>query len=438
MNAEVRQMKTAAELSLAQTYAAAKEKLPGASAMRESAFKRFESAGLPHRRIEDWKYTDLRKLMQDAKPLAAPPDAAAKEKAKAAGSYFASVDCRRLTFVDGAFVPEMSDLTPEAGVTIGSMSKALADGDPLVTGHVGKVIETDNVAVALNTALMGDGLVLHVTAGVKVARPILLVFAHSGRTPASVFSRSLMVVDAKASVTIVESHEACPDDQINAVVELVVGEDARVDHLKIAANQKGSLQVSTLIASVAARATFNDFICTTRGSVTRNQVFVRFSGEGIVANLRGISLLQGRQHADNTLVVEHVAPHCQSRELFKSVLDDESRAVFQGKIVVQQAAQKTDARMASNALLLSEDAEADNKPELEIFADDVQCGHGATAGALDDNLLFYLKARGIPAKEAEALMIAAFVGEAIEGVDHEGLRDVLLGIADRWLKARSA
>jgi Fe-S cluster assembly protein SufD len=316
------------------------------------------------------------------------------------------------------------------------MAEALAKGDPLIVKHVGKVIETDNVAVALNTALMGDGIVIHIAEGVKVARPILMIFAHSGRQPASVFTRSLIVVEAKANVVLVESHEAGSDDQINAMTEMVIGEDARVDHFKIAANRKGSLQVSTLVASVAARATFNDFICTTRGSVTRNQVFVRFDGEGIVANLRGINLLQGRQHADNTLVIEHIAPGCQSREVFKSVLDDESRGVFQGKIVVQPSAQKTDARMSSNALLLSEEAEADNKPELEIFADDVQCGHGATAGALNPDLLFYMKSRGVPQKEAEALMIAAFVGEAIEGVEQEPIRDVLLGIADKWLKAR--
>lgn len=436
MNAEVRQIKTAAELSLGESYAAAKGKLPGVTALREDAFRRFESAGLPHRRVEEWKYTDLRALMRDAKPLASPPDAAAKQSVKLDDSVLAGLDGRRLVFVDGAFASELSDLTPEKGVTISNMAAALAKGDPLIAKHVGRVIETDNVAVALNTALMGDGVVLHIAAGTQVARPILMIFAHSGRQPASVFTRSLIVVEPKANVILVESHEASAEDQIHAATELVVGEEARVDHFKIAQNRKGSLQVSTLMASVAARATFNDFLCTTRGSVTRNQVFVRFDGEGITANLRGINLLQGRQHADNTLVIEHAAPNCQSREIFKSVLDDESRGVFQGKIVVKQAAQKTDAKMSSNALLLSEEAEADNKPELEIFADDVQCGHGATAGALNPDLLFYMKARGIPQKEAEALMIAAFVGEAIEGVEHEGLREVLLGISDRWLKAR--
>ena len=170
----------------------------------------------------------------------------------------------------------------------------------------------------------------------------------------------------------------------------------------------------------------------------RNQLFVRFDGEGTIAGIRGASLLRGRQHADTTLVADHAAGDCTSREVFKSVLDDEGRGVFQGKIIVRPHAQKTDAKMATHALLLSETAEADNKPELEIFADDVQCGHGATSGDLDEDLLFYLKARGIPAKEAEALLIQAFVGEAVEGIEHAGLRDALMEQVRRLARGAAA
>jgi Fe-S cluster assembly protein SufD len=170
--------------------------------------------------------------------------------------------------------------------------------------------------------------------------------------------------------------------------------------------------------------------------VTRNQLFLRFDGEGTKADIRGATLVRGKQHVDNTLVADHAKGHCEGREFFRSVLDDQSRMVFQGKTIVRQYAQKTDSKMMSNALLLSEDAEADNKPELEIFADDVVCGHGATAGALDDELLFYLKARGIPQKEAEALMIQAFIGEAVEGIAHEGIREALMERTRQWLAAR--
>jgi Fe-S cluster assembly protein SufD len=191
------------------------------------------------------------------------------------------------------------------------------------------------------------------------------------------------------------------------------------------------------MANIGAQARFNAFLFTAGAAVVRNQLFVQMQGEGAVVGIRGASLLNGQQHADATLVADHAAGSCISREIFKSVLDGTSRGVFQGKIIVRPDAQKTDAKMAAHALLLSEDAEADSKPELEIFADDVQCGHGSTAGALDPDLLFYLKARGIPAKEAEALMIQAFVGEAIDGIEHAGLRDTLIDQVAAWLKMRS-
>ena len=160
------------------------------------------------------------------------------------------------------------------------------------------------------------------------------------------------------------------------------------------------------------------------------------AGEETIASIRGATLLNGKQHADTTMVVDHAAVGCQSREVFKTVLDEQSRGIFQGKIIVQPGAQKTDAKMASHALMLSEEAETDNKPELEIYADDVQCGHGATAGDLDEDLLFYLRARGIPRAEAEALLIQAFVGDAIEGIEHAGLREALMESVQAWLKAR--
>jgi len=223
---------------------------------------------------------------------------------------------------------------------------------------------------------------------------------------------------------------------VNTALELKVGDEAHVDHVKITGAGAGALHVSTLMAAIGAHARFNEFLFTAGTDVVRNQMFVRFAGEGTIAGIRGASLLRGRQHADTTLIADHAVGGCTSRQVFKSVLGDESHGVFQGKIVVRPRAQKTDAKMATHALLLSDTAESVNKPELEIFADDVQCGHGATSGALDEDLLFYLRARGIPAKEAEALLIQAFVGEAVEGIEHAGLRDALMDRVVAWLHAR--
>jgi Fe-S cluster assembly protein SufD len=279
-------------------------------------------------------------------------------------------------------------------------------------------------------------VVIEVAAGATMTRPIHLVFVNSPGEGAAVFARSLAVVGKGARAMLVESHEGGGEHQVNAALEFEVGDEAHVDHVKITGAGAGALHVSTLMAAVGARARFNEFLFTTGGTVVRNQLFVRFAGPDSIAHICGASLLRGRQHADTTLVAEHAVTGGTSREVFKSVLDDESRGVFQGKIIVRPHAQKTDAKMATHALLLSETAEADNKPELEIFADDVQCGHGATSGDLDEDLLFYLKARGIPPKEAEALLIQAFVGEAVEGIEHAGLRDALMGEVVAWLGER--
>jgi Fe-S cluster assembly protein SufD len=438
--ADVKLVKTVAEQQLAAAWQQAKDRLPGLAVQRKRAFERFVAAGLPHRRIEEWKYTDLRALMRDAKPLAAPPGAAARSRAAAAGRALADIERRRLVFVDGAFVAELSDLDHlEPGLRIGSLAEALAAGDSVVADRLGKVFPADDAALSLNTAFMTDGAVIRVGPGVALDRPIHLVFVAAGHRPASLYTRSLIVVEESARAMIVESHEggAEGDYQVNTALELAVGDAAHVDHVKITADGERALHLSTMMCAVGAHARFNAFAFTTGGAVVRNQIFVRFDGEGTVAGIRGASLLTGRQHCDTTLVAEHVARGCQSREVFKSVLDGESRAVFQGKIVVRPGAQESDAKMMTQALLLSEAAEADNKPELEIFADDVQCGHGATTGALDQDLLFYLRARGIPEKEAEGLLIQAFVGEAIEGIEHAGLRETLMEAVAAWLMARN-
>ena len=442
MNAEVATIKTAAETALAHEFATARGRLPGddaIAAQRKAAFDLFAKEGLPNRRIEEWKYTDLRALMRDAKPLAVPPDAAAKARAKSAGAMLGDVETRRLVFIDGSFVAELSDVANlESGLTISSLAAALAADDATVEAHLGKLAPAGDVAVALNTALMGDGAVIRIAAGSTTERPLHLLFVASAK-PAASFIRSLVVVEEGARAMLIESHEgpAGSDYQVNAALELFVGDRAHVDHVKIIGEGEDALHVSTLAAAIGAHARFNSFTFTAGGDVVRNQLFLKFDGEGTLAGIRGATLLKGRQHADTTLVANHVARDCQSREVFKSVLDGEAHGVFQGRIIVRPQAQKTDAKMMTQALLLSDRAEADNKPELEIFADDVQCGHGATAGALDDELKFYLMARGIPAAEAEALLIQAFLGEAIEGIEHAGLREALMEAVAAWLKARA-
>ncbi len=438
MNAEIRPVKTAAEIGLADLFAAACRSLPGGrntEVARRDAFDRFAAQGLPHSRVEAWKYTDLRRLVRDAKPLAPRPDAVARTVARDASGVFTGLDVRRLLIVDGTFVPELSDLVGlEAGVSIRATVEALgADEKVLPLDMAG----TDPVAV-LNTALAADGVVITVAPGIVVERPIHLVSVTTGTTPAAMFTRSRLVLGDGAALTLVETHEG-PDQsdyQVNAALQVEVGDKACLEHLKVVSEGAAALHIATLEASIGAGADYREFGFTIGGAVVRNQIFLRLAGEGTTASVHQASLLSGRQHADTTLVVDHAAAASQSREVFKAVVDDEARAVFQGRITVQPGAQQTDARMMARTLLLSDEAVANCKPELEIFADDVQCGHGTTTGALDDQLRFYLMARGIPEKEAEALLIQAFVGEVIDAVGRDDLRDALSRMMLAWLKGR--
>ena len=349
------------------------------------------------------------------------------------------VPTRRLVLVNGAFIPELSDLAAlEKGLTILPLAQALAEGHKL-TKRIGELQpETYDAALALNTAFLNDGVLIEIARDVKIERPIQIVHHFAGNASMT-FARSLIVIGANALATIVESFSG-PNEiayQRNTAMELHVGDGANFDFVRVQAEGDAAIHLSTLLADISGNSKFALYPMTVGAAVSRYSVSLRFGGKGIGGLFAGANMLRGRQHADTTLVLDHAKPNCSSKELIKSVLDGESRGIFQGRIVVKPDAQKTDARMATHALMLSENAESDNKPELEIFADDVQCGHGATSGALDENLMFYFLARGIPRKEAEALLIQSFVADLIEMIPHEGLRHALLKRAADWLEARA-
>jgi Fe-S cluster assembly protein SufD len=441
MNAEIKPIRTSAEQALAAAIEAARAKFSGAkpiAKLREKAATSFLESGLPHRRIEEWKYTDLRALMREAAPLSPPPDAGAIKAAKKLDP-FPGIDTRRLVLVNGAFVPELSDLAAlEPGLTILPLARALAEGHKL-TEKIGAITpDTYDAALALNTAFLNDGVIVALEQGAKIEKPIHILHCHTGKSPVATFARALVSIGASARASVIESFTG-PNNiayQANNALELYVGDDCQLDFVRLQAEGDAALHLATLLCEIGARARFSLHPVTVGAALSRLSILLRFSGPGTEAKLAAANLLRGRQHADTTLVVDHATPGCTSRELNKSALDGTSRGIFQGKIVVRRGAQKTDARMATHALLLSEGAESDNKPELEIFADDVQCGHGATSGALDENLLFYCLARGIPREQAEALLIQSFVGEALDMIAHTGLREALIERASDWLKAR--
>ncbi|HWG03769.1 MAG TPA: Fe-S cluster assembly protein SufD, partial [Beijerinckiaceae bacterium] len=267
----------------------------------------------------------------------------------------------------------------------------------------------------------------------------ILSVSSAGR-PQSFFTRSLVRLGARAALTIVETHvdAGIAAVQRNDVVAFDLAEAAELNHVAaLDAADAGTIHVSTLAATLGARARLSSFALVEGAGLLRRQGFFNFTGEHAKAFLSGVGLLKGKQHADTTLVVNHVAPHCESREYFKHIVDGAATGVFQGKVVVAPGAQKTDGVMKSHAILLSDDATMNNKPELEIFADDVQCGHGATCGELDADQIFYVQSRGLPRPEAEALLLEAFAAEAVDRVENEALRDVLCSRVRAWLDERS-
>jgi Fe-S cluster assembly protein SufD len=430
--------------TLNDVFSVARDRLPGTDGVTEArrqAFEIFARAGLPNRRIEDWKYTDLRALMREVLPLAPAPDAAALKRAGAASKVHAIAGARQLVLVDGVFAPELSDLANlDDGLSIRTLRDALeTDGAQLQPEDLSS--ETSSAMMALNTAMMTDGLVIMVAKGVALQRPLHIVHVASVAQPASMFTRSLVMLGKGASATLVESYIAVSGAkayQVHDALSLAIGDDARLDHVRLVEDSHDAFNISSAVVTLGTRAHFNTFGMTRGAAVSRYQANIVVAGEHSRVETNGVNLLNGRQHADTTLLLDHAVPNCASREIFRAVVDDRAHSVFQGRIIVRPKAQKTDAKMMTRALLLSDHAEADNKPELEIFADDVTCGHGATTGALDESLLFYLRARGLSEKEAQALLIQAFVGEAIESIANDDLRELAISAAQRWLEARAS
>jgi Fe-S cluster assembly protein SufD len=436
--ATVTPIRTAVETALANRFSDVSTGLPGAKAQREAAILAFKESGLPHRRIEAWHYSDLRSHWRDLAPIASQPDEAAIKRARALMVGQPLVDGIRLVLVDGHFVDSLSDLKAmPGGLSVTGLASALRTGDKR-TAKLGKPVEiTDDAAVWLNTAYLTDGLIIEIDANARIDDPIQIVEVVTAGNAVATHTRILVLAGANSEATIAHTGVATAfAHQLNSMSEFALGQGADIVHGRIDTLPDMVTVLSTLAAALGEETRFSTFNAQAGSGFVRHQPFIRYGGENAVAKVHGVNLLKGEQHADLTLTVDHAVPHGTSRELIRSVIDGSATGVFQGKIKVAAIAQKTDGQMASNALLLSDNATMNNKPELEIFADDVVCAHGATCGALNDDQLFYLMARGLPRAEAEALLIEAFVNEAIEEFGNEALAPVLTGVVQDWLAAR--
>ena len=407
-----------------QRYEGLVGRLPGDSALRAAAAAAFEASGLPGgtpgRRIEAWKYTSLRPVAEaNFKPAGEP-----RHEAETLLAGLPLLDAPRVVFVDGALRGDLSAM-PAAGFgrfaeqpDFGTLS--WPDREPMV---------------ALNTMLATDGAALHVPAGFDGGMVQLVSLACGD---ADFHPRHAIRLAKGARLTVVEMSAGQGAYMLNTVAEIHVAEGAHLTHIRLQGESLTAFHVSTTYADVEAGGSYDSFTLNLGARLSRTEVHAQLSGAGAIAHLNAVQILSGTQHGDFTTIVGHTAPNCTSRQTVKNVLAGHSRGVFQGKIEVARHAQKTDGYQMNQALLLSPDAEVDSKPELEIFADDVKCSHGATVGELDAEQMFYLRSRGIPDAEAKSILVRAFLAEALDAVADETIRGLLETAVEQWWERQKA
>ncbi len=394
--------------------------------LRRAAFDRFTALGFPTTRNEDWHFTSVTPIAERVfKPARATPTAV--KIAEIEAHTFGDASWRRLTFVNGRFEPSLSSVAGlPATVRVSTFADALKESPEFIAEHLGKLAAYDDATfTALNTAFLQDGVVIHVPRGVIVAEPIhLLHLADAQAEGVAIHPRLLVVVEALAQLVVVESYSGAGGVCYftNAVAEIEVGDGARVYHYKVQREGPDAFHVGTIQVSQGRDSLYHSFSFAGGAALSRTNVYSKLVGEGAEVRLNGLYMVDGTQQADHQTSVRHLAPNTVSRELYKGVLDGSSHGVFNGKVYVDPVAQKTDGKQTNHFLLLSEQARADAKPQLEIFADDVKCTHGATVGRLDEVALFYMKSRGIGADNARSLLTYAFAAEVLETIELDALR----------------
>lgn len=400
---------------------------------RREAIERFAALGYPTTRHEEWLYTNVSPIEKTDYTLADRYRSNGIDGAALDAMTFDVGDVHRIVFVNGHFSPELTDLGKlPKGVKIDSLAASLAT-EPAIDTHLTQYAAYDEQAfVALNTAFMTDGLFVHLESGAKLDKPLHVVFvAAAPDGPVACHPRNLIVVEPNAEGTIIESHVGRDGENTftNEITEIFVAENAHLQHYKVARGGNEAMHVATLqVRQERSGVFYSQNICL-GGKLTRNDINTYLNGEGIDSTFDGLFVAGGEQHVDNHTRVDHAMPHCQSHELYKGILDDKATSCFNGKIFVHEDAQKTDAFQSNMNMLLSDTAQANTKPQLEIFADDVKCSHGATIGQLDADALFYLQARGLPASYARSLLTYAFANDVVQRIKLDALRESL----DTWL-----
>jgi Fe-S cluster assembly protein SufD len=409
--------------------------------LRKAAMSRFQSLGFPtaRRGNEEWKYTDIG-------PIAKAPfhslDSAALSRVDAADvedASFGDSDWSQLVFVNGSYAEEISSVSSlPAGVMVVNLAEAMRSTPDLVQEHLARYAEYETKAfTALNTAFIHEGAFVHIPDGILVEEPIRLLFLSTSQEQETVsHSRVLIVVGKDSKANIIEGYGGISDGRYfsNAVTEVVVGAGARVEYYKVQRQSEKAFHIATTQVALGRDSYFSSINIDLGGRIVRNNLGVLTVDEGGSCMLNGLYLVNGVQHVDNQVIIDHAKPYTTTRELYKGILDGKSRSVFHGSIIVREGAVKVNARQVDKNLLLSDQAEADTKPAFWIYCDDVKCGHGAACGQMDENALFYLRSRGIDEKAARGLLTRAFVSEVIDSIANEPLRIQVDGLVQAKLQ----
>lgn len=387
--------------------------------LRNQALKTFEAKGFPSKKLEAWKYTSLNSLIQNDY-LLFPKSEKAVALNEIKHVFLYEVDTYKVVFIDGIHSPFLSDTTHD-GLDVCLLSAALSKPkySELIRQYFGSVADKEESITALNTSYAREGAYIYIPPSVVAEKPIEIIHLSTGdQGPVWLQPRNLIVVDTNAQVQILERHQSLLEHQVvtNSVTELIVHQEALVDYYKI----QNDLDSASLIDNTYIAQDKNSHVSVHTfsfgGKITRNNLNFYQRGEHINSTLKGITLLQGKQHVDHNTLVHHAQPNCESHQDYKGIFSDRSIGVFNGKILVDKIAQKTNAFQQNNNVILNDKAKVNTKPQLEIFADDVRCSHGCTIGQLDEEALFYLRSRGIPKKEAKGLMTYAFANNVLQSV----------------------
>lgn len=398
--------------------------------VRKAGIASFADQGFPTLHDEDWRFTNVAPIAGLPFQLASQPAINGAETKALEASAFSQLAGTRLVFVNGRYSAKLSRIeTLPAGVRAESLAAVMASDSATVEKYLAKYAHTaKNSFAALNQALFTDGAFIFVPKGVTVEQPVQLVYISSAKQNGEVIlPRNLIIAEANSAVTVVETYLSTGNVAYltNAVTEILAGDNANVEHVKLQDEAPEAFHIATIAGEFGRTSNVNVHSFALGAKLSRNNIRTKLAGEGLECILNGLYLTKDQQLADHHMIVEHAEPHCASHEYFNGILDDKSKGVFHGRILVREIAQKTDAKQTNKNLLLSDEATADTKPQLEIYADDVKCTHGATIGQLNDESIFYLRSRGLDSDTARRMLIHAFAGEIIERIKCEPAREVV-------------